>query len=159
MWNSRTARFRSSNYPKTGQPFMVIQETAMKYYGIFILAAMTAVMIKLYNRQDVLLVGMIGSVLAVVLANFSAYVVLHKRNAEIFFVNDNFSLISVYDILYEVPHKAFPLKFANPTRTEDEIQIHFVDQIMTLKREDWEEFDLFWNWLNQSHMDFTSTTS
>ena len=78
-----------------------------------------------------------------------AYIKLRKNIAEIFFLQDHFSLISVYEILYGSENKAFPLRYANPQRTADGISLHFDDQIINLKEEDWEDFELIWNCLTQ----------
>ena len=64
--------------------------------------------------------------------------------AEIFFVGEHVSLISVYDILFPKQKEAFPLRFTNPSRSENRISFHYNDQIISLKKEDWEEFDLIW---------------
>ena len=31
--------------------------------------------------------------------------------------------------------------------TESEITLHFNDQVIVLKQDDWEDFDLIWGWL------------
>lgn len=122
----------------------------MRYYAYFMFVVIVAVIIRMYYQQELLVFGIGGTAVSIALANMVAYVKLHRRIAEIFFHGDSFSVISIYDILHEQPKKAFPLKFANPTRTQDEIQFHFTDQIFVLRREDWsEEFELIWNWLNQ----------
>lgn len=162
MWDKRMMSFRSSNYPRSSQAFRVTQEYAMRYYAIFFFLVMAVVVIRLeqgHNTQDTVLFGLIGTMVAILLGNLMARVQLKRKIAEIFFVNDGFSVISIYDIVHQTPKRSFPLKFANPTREEDRIQFHFEDQIMHIKKEDWgDEFDLIWNWLNQTHLDFFSTS-
>lgn len=128
---------------------MILQEYAMYYYGIFALVVMVGVMLKIYFGQNPLWFGIIGMVVAVALGNMMAYVRVKKNIAEIFFVQDHFSLISVYEILFGAENNAFPLRYANPQRTADGLSLHFNDQIIHLKAEDWEDFELIWGWLTQ----------
>lgn len=151
--------FRSRNYPRSTQTFMVMQEFAMRYYAIFALIVMIGVVLRVYYQREAVLFGFIGAAIAIFLGNILATVQAKRKIAEIFFVNDGLSVISVYDILHQTPKRSFPLRFANPTRNGDQIQFHFEDQIIEIKREDWDEdFDLIWNWLNQSHLDYVSGT-
>lgn len=140
--------FRSRHYPKHRNGLMIVQEYAMQYYAILMLFVMAAVMLKVYVGQNPLWWGIFGTAAAIGLGNIMAYVNLNRNYAEIFFVNEHFSLISVHEILNEKKNDAFPLHYANAQRIEDEITLHFNDQIVTLKAEDWEEFDLIWSWLN-----------
>lgn len=159
MWDKRMMSFRSSNYPRSSQAFKVTQEYAMRYYAIFLFLVMAMVVLRLERGQETVIFGLLGVGLAILLGNMMARVQLKRKIAEIFFVNDGFSVISIYDIVHQSPKRSFPLKFANPTRDETRIQFHFEDQIMHIKKEDWgDEFDLIWNWLNQTHMDFFSTS-
>ena len=96
---------------------------------------------------------------ALILGNIVAYVTLKKQIAEVFFVGDSFSLISTYDILFKEPHRSFPIHLANPTRNADLIQLHYEDQIIMLKREDWDEFELIWNWLTSANRVTYTVTS
>ena len=68
----------------------------------------------------------------------------HRNYAEIFFVGDHFSLISVYEVITERKNHAFPMMYASPSLDpeQDKLSFHFNDQVITLHRKDWEEFDL-----------------
>jgi hypothetical protein len=159
MWNNRMMSFRSVHYPRRTQVFRVTQEYAMRYYAIFLAVVMLMVVVRLERGQETVVLGLIGTMISIFLGNVMARVALKRRIAEIFFVNDGFSVINIHDILHQSPKRSFPLKFANPTRSDDQIQFHFEDQIMQIKQEDWgEDFELIWNWLNQSHLDFFSTS-
>lgn len=127
---------------------MIAQEYAMQYYAILMLFVMAAVMLKVYVGQNPIWWGVLGTAAALGLGNLMAYVSMNRNYAEIFFVNEHFSLITVHEILNEKKNTAFPLHYANPQRIGEEITLHFNDQIITLKAEDWEEFDLIWSWLN-----------
>lgn len=139
--------FKSKHYPASSNSLMVIQDIAMRYYAVLALIVMAAVMVKISIGQSPLWVGVLGFIGAIIMGNAIAYVQLRKQYAQIFFVKQHFSLISVYEILYKKENNAFPLRYANPTRSEDQINLHFNDQIITLDRDDWEDFDLIWEWL------------
>ncbi len=159
MWDSRKMSFRSRHYPPKRSAFLVQQDYALRYYAILTFLVMVIVMLRINAGKDPLLIGVIGEAIAILLGNIIANVQLRKKIAEIFFVNDGFSVIPIHSALHQVPAQSFPLRFANPTRTVNTIQFHYEDQIMVLKRDDWgEDFDLIWNWFNQNHLDFVSTT-
>lgn len=146
---SNLVSFKSKHFPKSSNPVTVLQENAIRFYAMFNIVVLIGVMIRLQSNLPVFWFAVIGVILSIAFGNFAAYINLKNRVAEIFFVGESFSMISVYEIIRKVPSKSFPLKFANPVRTENEIQIHYRDQVMVLKRDDWEEFDLIWNWLSQ----------
>lgn len=143
-------KFRSKHFPGSDKRIVLVQEYAMQYYATFALIVMLGVLVKVYVGQSVLWFGIIGMGLSIVLGNMLAYVRLKKSIAEIFFVQDHFSLISVYEILFGAENTAFPLRYANAQRTAEGISLHFNDQVINLKREDWEDFDLIWDWLTQT---------
>lgn len=147
MWNNGKASFRSVHYPRTKNTFLITQEYAMRYYLVLMFIVLIGAVIRSYKGKEMVLFGVIAALVSLLLGNLLAHVKLRRSIAEILFVNDGFSIISVHDILHQSPKRSFPLRFANPTRTQDTIQFHFEDQIMTIQREDWaEEFDLIWNW-------------
>lgn len=159
MWNNRMTSFRSRDYPRSRQRFVIQQEYALRYYAMFAIVVMIGVAIRLNAQKEVTLFGIIGAGIAILLGNLMAHVQLKRKIAEIFFVNDTFSVINVHDILHQSEPQSFPLRFANPVREGDRISFHYEDQIMYINREDWgDEFDLIWNWFNQSHLDYSSTT-
>lgn len=124
----------------------------MRYYAGLNMIIMLGVLIKVVSGSGfgsgMIWAIMIAEIVALVLGNLMAYSKLHRSYAEIFFVNDHFSLISVHDILFKKENHAFPLRYANPSMSdEDTISIHFNDQVVTLKRENWDEFDLIRDYL------------
>ncbi|MEL6674270.1 MAG: hypothetical protein AAFR61_18835 [Bacteroidota bacterium] len=145
--------FRSKHYPKSSRRFAVVQDAAMQYFGAFNIVIMLVVLLNISQGSfgnSLLWTVIIAEILALVLGLMMAYVQLRKRYAEIFFVNQHFSLISVYDIVYEQKQEAFPLAYANPQFSfeQDKITFHYHDQIITLRREDWEDFDLIMGWMS-----------
>ena len=139
--------FRSKHFPRSRNPLVVLQEQAMRYYTVMVFFVMLGIMVRVYTGKEILWFGILGMALSILLGNLIAYVQLRRNIAEIFFVNDHFSLISVYEILYGKENLSFPLMYANPNRTESEITLHFNDQVIVLKQDDWEDFDLIWGWL------------
>ena len=144
--------FRSRQFPRSRKGLLVVQEYAMQYYGAFNLVLMLVVLVRIVSAGagPSLLWWIIGAeLIALGLGNMLAYAKLKRTYAEIFFVNEHFSLISVYEILFQRENNAFPLRYANPSLSGDHsrLVIHFNDQVVTLKREDWEEFDLIRDWL------------
>lgn len=143
--------FKSTHFPKNRNRLAISQEYAMVYYGGFTFVVMLLVMVSVSNGgggKGVLFWAIGGEVIALLLANMMAFSKLKRSYAQIQFVNDHFSLISVHDIIYENEHHAFPLRYANPSRSDDKISFHYNDQIVDLHREDWgDNFDLIWNWL------------
>ena len=140
--------FKSRFYPSTSQRFVIIQEYALRYYAGFFTVFMIFIMLRILSGKEIVFEAIVGAVSSVLLGNMIAYGVMKRRIAEIFFVNDTFTVVSVHDILYRTPGQSFPLRMANPFRTGDEIQFTFGDQIMRIYKEDWPEFDLVWNWMN-----------
>ena len=155
MWNNRMTSFRSQHYPRSKNTFMVTQEYAGRYYMVLMLIVLIGAVIRTYKDRDMVIYSIAALVICILLGNLFAQVKMRRSIAEIFFVNDGFSIISVHDILHQSPKRSFPLKFANPTRSNDIIQFHFEDQILTLRREDWgDEFDLIWNWFISGTLEF-----
>ncbi len=154
MWSNRMTSFRSGHYPRSKNTFLITQEYAMRYYLVLMFIVLVGAVIRSMKEKEMIIYIILALVACIFLGNLLAHVKLRRSIAEIFFVNDAFSIISVHDILHQSPKRSFPLRFANPTRTQDEIQFHFEDQIMHLKREDWaDEFDLIWNWFNSSTLE------
>lgn len=144
--------FQSKHFPRSKNGVLILQEYAMQYYGALNILLMLAIIVKVYSgglEQTVLWLAVIGELIILGLGNLLAYGKLRRTIAEIFFVNDHFSMISVYEILFKGENNAFPLIYANPTMTpeQDSITVHFNDQIITLYRRDWDEFDLIRDYL------------
>lgn len=160
MLSNRMMSFRSRHYPRANSAFRIRQEYAMRYYAFLLFVVMIGVVIRSQGGREVIIFGSVGIVLALFIGNLLAKVQLRRSIAEIFFINDGFSIIAVDDILEKTAKPSFPLRFADPTRGDNKIQFNFEDQIITLKREDWgTDFDLIWSWLTQSLPEFQGGTS
>ena len=119
----------------------------MTYYAAISFMVMLGAVLRMNAGKDILWFGLIGEAIAIFMGNILATASMKRRIAEVLFVSESFSLISVHDILYKTPPVSFPLKFANPVRQGDQIQVHYQDQVLMLKKEDFDDFDLIWNWL------------
>ena len=124
----------------------------MQYYAAFNMIIMLGIIVKVISGgfgSSMIWGIVIAELVAVGLGNLFAYGKLRRSIAEILFVDDHFSLISVYDLVNEKKPNAFPLIYANPSMlSEDVISIHFNDQVINLKRANWgEEFDLLCDYL------------
>ncbi|RMG61004.1 MAG: hypothetical protein D6722_20270 [Bacteroidetes bacterium] len=140
-------RFISHKYPRSANKLLITQEYAMPYYAAFNGVIMLLLLVQIVSGGmgiDLLWWVVIGEALALGLGNLLGRARLRRTYAQLFFVSDHFSLISVHDILSGEEHQAFPLKFANASLDPegDRLTLHFSDQVVVLQREDWEEFDL-----------------
>jgi hypothetical protein len=124
----------------------VVQEYAMSYYAGLSFIVMLGAVLRINAGKDILLFALIGEGVAIFLGNVLSTAAMKRKIAEVLFVSESFSLISVHDLVYKSPPLSFPLKFANPVRMGDTIQVHYLDQVLTLKKEDFDDFDLIWNW-------------
>lgn len=139
--------YKSHQYPTTRNPILMLQEKAMFYYAVFcggMLAGLMLLMQSGVSSWISLIYAIAGLLISVGLGNVFAAVKLKKTYAQIFFVGENVSLISVYDILFPGDRPAFPLRFTNPLRSESVLSFHFKDQIIVLKKEDWDDFESIW---------------
>lgn len=139
--------FRSHHYPRSRNRLLISQEYAMQYYAAFNVGIMLILLVKILSGGmglSLLWWILIGEAIALGLGNLLGRARLRRTYAQLFFVQDHFSLISVHDILAGEEHQAFPLKFANAELDPegDRLTLHFNDQVLTLARADWEEFDL-----------------
>lgn len=135
----------------------------MSYYALLLAIVVIMVMLRFhalnYQMEISLAVwGILGMFGALYFGNQLAIVKLRKMYAQIFFVGEDFSLLSVYDILYQQDKQAFPLRFANPVRIGDEISFHFNDQIIRIKKQDWNEFELIWECFCSYNLDISNLT-
>jgi hypothetical protein len=105
---------------------------------------MLGLVVKMAAHESFLGIAVVGLLGSVILGNLFAIVKLKKTYAEIFFVGEHFSLISVHDILFSQQKKAFPILYANPQRNEQFISFHFGDQIIQINRREWENPDALW---------------
>jgi hypothetical protein len=139
--------FHSKKYPSSRNGLLVLQGYAMNYFAGINLVLMLGILVRIVSHgaeSSLIWWAIVGEAFAVAMGNLLAYAKLKRTYAEIFFVNEHFSLISVYEILFKRENNAFPTRYANPSLTADQetLTIHFNDQIITLKRQDWDEFDL-----------------
>ncbi len=149
-------KFQSRFFPESRNGFLALQQYAMQYYGAFNLLLMLAVMVQVSSGVaggTLLAVVVIGEIVALALGNALAMAKTRRSYAEVFFLTDHFSLISVHEILFSPNNQAFPLLYANPVmdREGNSFTVHFNDEIVAFHRKDWEDFDLIWGWFAMPH--------
>lgn len=137
---------------------MIRQEYTFRFYAVTLFIAMVAIILRMSYGQEILIFGAIAIVVAFLIGAVMGKVALRRNVAEIFFINDGFSIICIDDILDKKPQRTFPLRFASPSRHQDQIQLNYDDQVIVLKQEDWGgDFDLIWNWLTQDLREYQMT--
>ncbi len=141
--------FKSKYYPRSGNKVFMFQEYAVRYYGIFFAVYFIYIALLIFQGGEIGIGAIIGLLLCLVFGNFFTYAFLKRKIAEVFFVDETVTVITIYDILFREPGKPFPLRLVNPFRTGNEITFTFQDQILSLEKEDWEGFELLWESLNQ----------
>lgn len=132
---------------------LTLQEYAVQYYAGFNLLIMFYALAQISSGQsgpNLLWVVVVAEVIALTLGNMLALAKTRRSYAEVFFLNDHFSLISVHEILFSPQNQAFPLVYATPSMDPDgdKFTVHFNDQIIPFYRKDWDDFELIWGWFN-----------
>jgi hypothetical protein len=95
MWSNRMASFRSTHYPRSKNTFVITQEYAMRYYLVLMFIVLIGAVIRSFKGKEMIIFGVIALIGSILLGNLLAHVKLKRSVAEIFFVNDGFSIISV----------------------------------------------------------------
>lgn len=149
-------KFQSRFFPESRKGFLALQQYAMQYYGALNLLLMLAVMVQVssgVSGTKLMWAVIIGEIMALALGNGLAMAKTRRSYAQVFFLTDHFSLISVHEILFSPNNQAFPLIYANPVMDRDgnSFTVHFNDEIVTFRRKDWEDFDLIWGWFAMPH--------
>lgn len=125
----------------------------MKHYG-WLSATLFLILLYLMNRSQALIwIGIAGGIACFWFANMLAGVSMRRCYAEIFFVNEQFCLLSVYDLVFDQPQQAFPVLYASPQRTADGIQLNYHDQVVILRNSDWPQIQEVWQrfWIAQAN--------
>lgn len=144
-------KFQSKHFPKNRRGLLTLQEYAVQYYAGLNLLIMFYALAQISggnSGQSLLWTVVIAEIIALGLGNMLALARTRRSYAQIFFLNDHFSLISVHEILFSPQNQAFPLIYANPVMDAegDKFTVHFNDQIIPFYRKDWEEFDTIFAW-------------
>lgn len=134
--------FRSSHYPKTAKRFVLIQQYAQPYYNVFALFILVTAVVMVLNHHNPFQFAVITSGIGILIANFMGAMRLKSQIAEIYFVNEQFYVLFIDDILKGGEIHSFPLRFAYFGFTKDGATIHYHDRILNLYEKDWEEWSL-----------------
>ncbi|MCS7073435.1 MAG: hypothetical protein NZ108_03105 [Bacteroidia bacterium] len=107
------------------------------------------------NHLPIFYWGIAGVITSLILGNLFALINIQRNFAEIFFVSGHFCLITVDELLFGRKNEVFPLSYASPSRTTDRIMLHYHDRVIELRKEDWPDFEIIWNWLTNPPPDIT----
>jgi len=139
--------FKSKYYPGKKMRWRIFQEQAMRHYAILAFVVMLFTLVRMVQNKEILVFTLVALALALFVANLMAVVSLRRQVAEIFFTQEHFAVLSVYDVLFKHEIKSFPLQYANPVRENNAISFHYFDRVLTLKSNDWDTFDLICTYL------------
>lgn len=120
----------------------------MTHYSWLSFVVILFTLIRMVQHKDILVFGIGGMAIALILANLLAVVSLRRQVAEIFFLQEHFALITVWDVLFTQETKTFPLHLANPSREADQVSFHYFDRVVVLKSADWDTFELICSYLS-----------
>ncbi|GIV43751.1 MAG: hypothetical protein KatS3mg035_0874 [Bacteroidia bacterium] len=147
------ASFKSKHYPTTTKRVWLIQKYAQKYYQIFALFIMITSLIMLLNHQSPLYFAIITASISILLSNFLGIMKMSALVAEIYFVEEQFYVLFVEDVLKGGQIPSFPIRFAHFSWNAQGATIHYHDRILQLNREDWEDWSVLANWFLPKEVD------
>jgi hypothetical protein len=134
--------FKSRFYPGKRKKWLIFQEQAMIQFGRLSMVVMLLTLLRVFKHQDIFLFALVGFALALVAGNLMAVVSMRRQIAEVFFLQEHFAVLSVWEVLFSKETKTFPLELSNFSREENAASFHYFDRIIVLKAGDWEAFDL-----------------
>ena len=133
--------FVSHNDPGDESPFAVRNQAFLHRLAQFLLVYMLALGLRLNQNAELLWFSIISLGVVMLLAYFAASYSLHTKWARLRIRGNAIYLYSVDDCLQkEQIAEPFPLNYVSLSRSDDGVQLHYHDQVVTLKREDWPEF-------------------
>lgn len=143
--------YKSRFYPKVRNAFRIRQEYAMRHYGWLTLLLFLVLLYLINYSKEFVLVGIFGGIISFGIANVLAGVSMRRHYAEAFFVNEQFCILSVYDLVYDQSQQAFPVLYGSPQRTQEGIQLNYHDQVVILRDADWPQIQEIWQrfWITQ----------
>ena len=115
------------------RPFLVL---FMIYAGmlIFLIA----------GHDSILLPGSLGLFAVLMLGNLLGNSFARSHYLEIGFHKGYFYMRSAYDIAYQKNLRFYPLPYANASKDASVIYVNYIDQIVKLPAEDWENWEDLW---------------
>jgi|GEM_PF-1616891 hypothetical protein len=140
------ASFKSKYYPTTRKRIWLVQRYAQKYYHFFALFIMVTSLLMILQQQSPFYFVIITGTLGIFFSNFMGIMKLNALVAEIYFVEDQFYVLFVEDILKGGKIPSFPIRFAHFSWNAQGATIHYHDRILQLNKEDWEDWNLLAQW-------------
>ncbi|MBL4655054.1 MAG: hypothetical protein JKY33_04455, partial [Bacteroidia bacterium] len=95
------ASFKSTKYPEKKHRFHAIQSYAAPKYVTFFSLLMLVILYAMSRHSSLLHIGIWGSLIAVLLSQFSGIVAMKRSIVEIVFVDDHFAIRTAYDVIFD----------------------------------------------------------
>lgn len=140
------ASFKSKHYPSKTKRIWLIQKYAQKYYQTFALFIMVTSLIMILNQQSPMYFAIITASIGILLSNFLGLMKIKALIAEIYFVEDQFYVLFVEDVLKGGQIPSFPIRFAHFSWNAQGATIHYHDRILQLNQDDWEDWKVLAHW-------------
>lgn len=147
------ASFKSKHYPITTKRIWLIQKYAQKYYQMFALFIMVTALLMVLNHENPFNFVLITASLTIFLSNFLGLMKINALIAEIYFVEEQFYVLFVDDVLKGGQIPSFPIKFAHFSWNAQGATIHYHDRVLQLYKEDWEDWNVLSNWFLPKEID------
>lgn len=144
--------FRNRRHKEGASKLFLIQEYVARPTLIFFALFGVVLLYLLARHQSIVLPGIIGALLVVVLGNYFGYASAKSSYMEIGFVDEYFFMKSAYDVAYDKNLKFYPRSYANPTREGSTIYVNYIDHVVRLKADEWENWNGLWQMFNEAYI-------
>ncbi|MBN4081502.1 hypothetical protein JYU23_00070 [bacterium AH-315-C07] len=113
-------------------------------YSIYLVMLMLVIFYQMSMKAPLFNVGVFGSMMVVVAAQFSAMVKMKRTVAEITIADGAYSLRTVYDVAFDQMVPMQPLGLSNAKLEGDRMLIQFDNSIKQLDKADWNDYAEIW---------------
>lgn len=145
-------KFKSKKYPKKKSFFLVFQDYAWEIYLYLFSILMLILFYQLATHQNIFYSGILGVFAVTILGNIIAGIKMQRQVAEIVFYNQQFYIKSIYDVIFKRKPNFFPIPYANPRISNEGLSITYFDNIITIEREEWEDWgDIYQSFLQTNY--------
>lgn len=138
----RTTQF-CSRWNQPDQPARLAYQTlVLQWMAAFAAICMVVLLTRIYAGGGLLAFGLYSLGASAVLAWIVGTVQFHARIGCVQVDGTTFHILSMYDLAFGAEaNPPFPLSFAAPQVTTDGLQIHYLDRVVTLRRQDFAQFE------------------
>lgn len=136
--------FHHKNYPHHGNRFGLLQEYMMRPYLILFLIFAGMLVFLLADHQPVLIPGVIGIFVVIIGGNILGTANAKGNYLEIGFEDGYFYMQSAYDLAFKKNLRFYPISYSNATRDGTTIYVNYIDQVVKIRHDDWNEWPELW---------------